>query len=508
MKKKIRKAFAWVLVVITLPVSLRSQVSAAGSGLDTATGWEVSDPFYPAYHVAPPYGWMNDPHPVYFKGAYHLFYQYSFLRNNPYGRLGLKPGQRPQRSWGHAMSTDLVHWKHMPIALTAEQHGRPGDPHVYSGMVVDNRGTGTVLYTINNIDIWMATSKDRDLASFTKWAGNPVVKGPPPGLDISGNMRDPWVWKEGATWYMIIGSGLAGGKGPVIPLYRSADLVNWQYLHPLYRADSSQFDQLGDDPFCECPAFFPLGNKWVLVFSDKTTYLVGRYEQQRFIPERRGRLDWGEDTLVKAGGIYVPEFALDNKGRRIMWGWTGGWWKVRNNMPDLIKAGWSGAQTLPRVLTLNSDGMIDFAPAEELQALRKDHLEFSNLPLTADSSAELGGVQGKQLEISMVIQPGSSKIFGIDVLDVEEKATIFYDVARKALCFNQTVVPLPLHRDENLELRLFADGKILEIYANKKAVLTEELKPAGTNGYRFKLFARDGKARALQVDAWKIGTIW
>ncbi|MBE7169132.1 MAG: glycoside hydrolase family 32 protein [Williamsia sp.] len=508
MKNRFRKIFVWMLAVAALPGALQSQTTNGNASTQDTT-WKVTDPFYPLYHVAPPYGWMNDPHPVYFNGAYHLFYQFSYVRDNPYGRIGLQPGQRPRRTWGHAMSTDLVHWKHMPIALNPEQHGRPGDPHVFSGMVVDDGGTGTILYTINNIDIWMATSKDKDLASFTRYTGNPVVKGPPPGLGISGQMRDPWVWKEGNSWYMIIGSGLAAGKGPVIPLYKSTDLVNWQYLHPLYRADSSQFDLLGDAEFCECPAFFKLGSKWVLVFSDKTTCLVGRYERQRFIPESRTRLDWGEDTLlVKNGGIYVPEFALDNKGRRIMWGWMGGWWKARNDVQELIKAGWSGAQTLPRVVTLDAEGALNFEPAEELNALRKEHKGFSAVNLTADSSSILEGVQGLQLEIKAVIKPGTSKNFGVELLGVQEETRIFYDVSKKSLCYNGTSVPLPLDRNENLELRLFIDGRLLEIYANKKVVLTEDLKPAGTDGYRVQLFARNGRANAVQVDAWKMGTIW
>ena len=332
--------FLSVLIVLGLPGLIQSQKikNSNTAGSDTIPKWVVTDPFYPKYHLAPPYGWMDDPHPVYFKGAYHLFYQFSFVRDNPYGRIGLKPGQRPQRTWGHAISTDLVHWKHMPVALISSLQGTPNDPHIFSGVVVDNNGIGTVLYTINNIDVWMATSKDNNLATFTKYPYNPVVKGPPPGLPTSGSMRDPWVWKEGDTWYMIIGSGLEGGKGPVIPLYKSSDLINWKYLHPFYRADSSQFDFLGDDPFCECPAFFPVGNKYVLVLSDKTTYLVGRYENQQFMPEQRGRLDYGEAPSVKDGGIYVPEFFLDDKGRRMMFGWVGGWGKVNNDMQAAIQA--------------------------------------------------------------------------------------------------------------------------------------------------------------------------
>ncbi|MEJ7738013.1 MAG: glycoside hydrolase family 32 protein [Chitinophagaceae bacterium] len=510
MKKKILKFLALSLIVAGLPGLTQSQKikNIKPVGIDTVAKWEVTDPYYPKYHLAPPYGWMNDPHPAYLKGAYHFFYQFSFVRDNPYGRIGLKPGERPQRTWGHAVSTDLVHWKHMPIALKPSLHGRPNDPHLFSGVVVDNNGTGTALYTINNVDIWMATSKDHDLATFTKYPNNPVVKGPPPGLQTTGSMRDPWVWKEGNTWYMIIGSGLAGGKGPVLPLYKSSNLIDWEYMHPFYRADSSEFDFLGDAPFCECPAFFPLGNKYVLVLSDKTTYLVGRYENHRFIPEKRGRLDYGEAPSVEDGGIYVPLFVLDDKGRRIMWGWAGGWRKVNNDVRENIKAGWSGLQTIPRVVTLNADGLLNFEPAEELSSLRSDHREFSGIPITADSSKVLEGVQGLHLEIKAVIKPGTSKNFGIEFLDVLEDTKVFYDVEKKSLCFNQIAVPMELNRNDNLDLSLFIDGKVLEIYANKKIVLTEQLKPVSTNGYRIKLFAQEGRAGVIKVDTWKMGTIW
>ncbi len=484
----------------------RAQKTAAA--IDTLPRWTVTDPYYPKYHVAPPFGWMNDPHPVYFKGAYHLFYQFSFVRDNPYGRIGLPKGQRPQRTWGHAMSSDLVHWKHMPVALISSLHGRPNDPHIFSGAVVDDNGTGTALYTIDNIDIWMATSKDKDLATFTKYPNNPVIKGPPPGLQISGEMRDPWVWKEGDSWYMIIGSGLKGGKGPVIPLYRSSNLRDWEYLHPFYRGDSSRFDFLGDAAFCECPAFFPLGDKYILVLSDKTTYLVGRYEDHRFIPEKRGRLDYGEAPSIKDGGIYVPEFLLDNKGRRIMFGWADSWRSVQNTLQDHIKAGWAGMQTLPRVLTLNADGLIDAAPAEELEALRGEHREFAGIFLTPDSSNVLPGVHGLQQEIRAVFQPGTATNFGLEILDVAEPVSIFYDVPAKSLRYNQVSIPLTLNRQDKLELRIFIDGKAIEVYANRKIVLTEQLKPETAAGYRIKAFARDGQVLLESLDAWQMGSIW
>jgi beta-fructofuranosidase len=396
----------------------------------------------------------------------------------------------------------------MPVALISWLHGRPNDPHIFSGVVVNNNGTGTALYTINNIDIWMATSKDDDMATFTKYPNNPVIKGPPPGLPITGEMRDPWVWKEGDTWYLIVGSGIKGGKGPVIPLYESSNLKDWKYLHPLYEGDSSGFDYLGDAAFCECPAFFRLGDKYVLVLSDKSTYLVGRYVDHRFIPEKRGRLDYGEDPSIKGGGIYVPEFLLDNKGRRIMFGWADRWQSVENTLQEHIKAGWAGMQTLPRVLTLNADGLIDAAPAEELEKLRSDHHELAGVSLTPDSSKILDGVRGLQLEVKAVFQPGTSTNFGLDILDVQDTVSIFYDVASKSLRYNQLSVPLNLDRRDSLELRLFIDGKTIEVYANRKVVLTEQLKPESAVGYRIKAFSREGKAVLQTLDAWRMGSIW
>ena len=214
---------------------------------------------------------MNDPHPIYFKGAYHIFYQYSFLPDSPYGG---------PHCWGHAMSGDLVRWIHMPPAITPKDHGIGADRHIWSGCLVDNGAVGTAIYTIENIDIWVSTSTDDNLATFKKHAANPAIRGPPPGLPIAGGMRDPWIWKEDDGWYLIVGSGLEGGKGAVVPLYKSLDLLHWQYLHPIYQGNPAV-----DGGFCECPAFFPLGNKHVLFLSNQATYLVGRYENHRFLPD-------------------------------------------------------------------------------------------------------------------------------------------------------------------------------------------------------------------------------
>ena len=497
MKTGILKSVTLCLIIFGLSSIIRAQEKKATSktGIGTVTSWDVTDPFYPKYHLAAPFGWMNDPHPVYFKGAYHLFYQFSYVRDNPYGRTGLLPGQRPMRNWGHIMSTDLVHWRHMPVVMKPETHGRANDPHIFSGCVVDNNGTGTAIYTIDNKQIYIANSKDNDLATFTKYPDNPVVNDVPTGLETVGQMRDPWVWKEGNSWYMIIGSGLAGGKGAVIPLYKSSDLIHWDYQHPFYRADSSKFNFPGDAGFCECPSFFRLGNKYVLILSDKATYLVGRYENYRFVPEYRNRLDYGK--------IYVPQFMMDGKGRKLMLGWI----RDGRNNQSWVKAGWAGSQTLPRVLTMSPDGSLNYEPAEELKALRSDQKSFSDIRISGSEFKILDNIKGMQFEISATFEPGKAKNFGMEFLDGESTAKLVYDVATKTLQFNDISAPLDL-KGGNLNLRVFIDGETIEVYANKKVCITNAIQPSTPEGFRIKLFSADGQAVVRKIDIWKMGTIW
>jgi beta-fructofuranosidase len=443
----------------------------------------AADPCYPKYHVAPPFGWMNDPHPIFFKGCYHIFYQYSFLPDSPYGG---------PHSWGHAVSSDLIHWRHMPVAISPKDHGIAPDRHIWSGCVVDNNGRGAAIYTIENIDVWSAASADADLAVFRRGPANPVIKGPPPGLAIEGGMRDPWAWKEADAWYLIVGSGIKGGKGPVLPLYTSSDLVHWRYLHPLYEGSAAR----GEGRFCECPSFFPLKGKHVLALSHEATYLTGRYEQHRFIPERHGRLEYG--------AVYVPQFVLDAKGRRIMWGW------VQETRPRDAQrlAGWASMQTLPRVVSLARDGSLNFEPADELAALRSEPRTFENIALPADATRELEGVGGGQLELAAEFAPAASGQSGIALLDKNEKTEILFDAKTKTIRCGGRSAPLELSPGERLTMRVFVDGSVIEVFANRRVCLTERFYPARPERLRAALVARGAPATVRRVNAWKMGTIW
>ena len=143
---------------------------------------------------------------------------------------------------GHAVSDDLVHWRDLPIAL-APSPGTVDEYGVFSGCAVDADGVPTVLYTgVRNPPgqprterPCLATSRDDDLVTWDKHPGNPVIASPPPGLDVVG-FRDHGVWREDGTWYQVIGSGIRDVGGTVL-LYRSRDLVHWEYVHQVATGD-------------------------------------------------------------------------------------------------------------------------------------------------------------------------------------------------------------------------------------------------------------------------------
>ncbi|MDQ2998687.1 MAG: glycoside hydrolase family 32 protein, partial [Chloroflexota bacterium] len=241
----------------------------------------AGDPQRPGYHFLPPSNWMNDPNGVsQWDGQYHLFYQ-----SNP---LAARWGPI---HWGHAASDDLVHWADLPIAL-APTPGGPDADGCWSGCIVDNGGVPTMLYTglRGRAQRPCLATSDDGLLSWHKHPGNPVIAEPPADVD-QGDFRDHCVWQAGDDWYQVIGSKIDGVGGAAL-LYRSRDLIEWEYLHPLCVGD-----QAATGTIWECPDFFPLGDKHVLLISPiplrKTLYLVGTYADHRFTPERTGVLDAG-----------------------------------------------------------------------------------------------------------------------------------------------------------------------------------------------------------------------
>ena len=283
----------------------------------------LRDRHRPTYHITTPEGLCApfDPNAALFwKGRYHLMYI-------------VRTEKGP--CWAHISSRDLVHWRHHPLAL------EPGgvDTGIYSGGVfIDKKGAPTITYWGLGEEggICIATSTDDSLDYWTKSPHNPVIPktgaGPRRGLAVGPDGRpygvaDPSaIWTHDDRYYMLTGNllvlrkfGLEQGqqehKGDTTYLFVSDNLVHWQYLHPFYQSHR-QWTREDEDNMC--PDFFPLGDRHMLLFISHNRgcqYYIGRYEDDRFYPEKHGRMTWVDDAF------FAPESLVDDRGRRIMWAW-------------------------------------------------------------------------------------------------------------------------------------------------------------------------------------------
>jgi beta-fructofuranosidase len=458
---------------------------------------------------------MNDPNGlVHWNGRYHLFYQH-----NPFGPLW------GNMHWGHAVSDDLVHWDDLPIAL-APTPGGPDQDGCFSGCFVDHDGRATLMYTgvrRREQRPCLATSDDPDLRVWRKHPGNPVIPEPPPGLELTG-FRDHAVWKEGDTWYQIVGAGIEGVGGTAL-LYRSPDLLAWDYLHPILTGDKHRTDPFWTGTMWECPDLFPLGNKHVLVASvwDKSgvhsphtlnhaVYFLGSYADHRFVPETEGILDVG-------GHFYAPQTTRDARGRRLMWGWL---WEGRD--PAAIEAaGWAGVMSLPRVLSLRPDGALGVEPVPELAALRGAHRRWRDLALAPGAPAVLDETAGDCIEIRATFAP-TDAVVGLALRrtpDGAEETRVRYDRRRGLFALDGARAsldvgvdravdgaPLTLAPDEPLELRVFLDRSVVEVFANGRLAVSDRIYPSRPDALGLAAFAEGEEGRLASLDAWRMAPIW
>ncbi|MGI4854533.1 MAG: glycoside hydrolase family 32 protein [Janthinobacterium lividum] len=338
-----------------------------------------SDALRPRYHLMPKRGWMNDPcAPVYFRGRYHLFFQY-----NPGASIW------GDMHWAHAVSEDMVHWSARPVAL-APTPGGPDSFGVFTGSMVLDGSTPTILYTCVSPSspaestLWGSSPPEREqqcLATPTQPSAKqadaaldvwnklprPVLTAPPPGVKVTG-FRDPVPWQEAdGSYYMLLASGQKGIGGNVL-LYKSADLRAWTFQHIFAEGKwtgEDKADTVDSGEMWECPDFFPLGGKHVLIHSTgtrsgrRTVWQSGTLNKatMRWIPEREG--------LLNHGPYYAPKTQTDAAGNRILWGWI----EETRPQAEFAKAGWAGCMSLPRVLTLR-DGEVRFSPAQQIARLR------------------------------------------------------------------------------------------------------------------------------------------
>jgi beta-fructofuranosidase len=446
----------------TIPgLSLRTRLSR---GLQAGVhAWRVRrDPQHPSFHFTPPAHWMNDPNGlISWKGRYHLFYQY-----NPFeaawGNI----------HWGHASSADLLHWKNHPIAL----HPDPGGADAggcYSGCAVDDDGVATVIYTGVFPEVQcLARSRSDHLVTWKKHA-RPIISAPPDGLKVEG-FRDPCVWKEDSEWCLAIGSGIQA-KGGAVLLYRSKDLIEWQYVGILYQEELPEVAGIQTGRMWECPSFFPLGKKWVLILSvldsqgpSGTIFYLGDFQGDRFIPDGPPRkLDYGAGSV-----FYAPQTFLIESGERVMFGWL----REMRGTDEMKRAGWSGAISLPRVLTLDEALGLVCTPLAGVATLR-------GKPEILEKAGQVSShLFGARMEIMARIQPDTDQWSGVQLASsgvADESVLIGWDSLKSEVVVDcrkarslLTCLPVEQAGTDEVRLHIFVDGSVLEVFVDDRQAVS------------------------------------
>jgi sucrose-6-phosphate hydrolase SacC (GH32 family) len=467
------------------PADERAELLArAQASVESAAKRVADDPDRPAYHLRPPAYWNNDPNgPVFYKGWYHVFYQH-----NPYG------DDWGHMHWGHWRSRDLAHWEQRPIALWPSEDA--GEEHVFSGCAaLTSQGKLMLFYTSIGSrppEQWGAVPEDDDLGRWKKHPANPLLTEKLHGAVKVHEWRDPFFFRCGGKSYLVLGGNLNGSKGgqAVVNIYQAAkdDLTEWKYMGVLFTHPDSAVRNI------ECPLFFPLGPKWLLVVSQgkPVHWFIGTLDEKsmRFRAEQQGAMDYGD--------YYAPNCLEDGKGRRVLWGWVQGFKGGR---------GWNGCLTLPRVLSLRPDGRLGQEPAAELEKLRGPGLPSVSGVRVAGGRV-LDGVRGSTLELRAVFEAGNAKALGLRVRrsdDGKSAVTIRWD--GEQLDVAGTKVPLALAPGKTLELRVFLDRSVLEVYSQGLVCVTRVVYP-GRDHMGVEAFGEGGTATLRSLEAWLMRTIW
>jgi beta-fructofuranosidase len=419
------------------------------------------DPAFPRLHGRPDRGWVNDPNGCsYIDGRYHVFFQY-----NPDAPVhaGIK--------WGHASSTDLVRWRQEPIALV----NRPGELDRYgcwSGCVVDDAGVPTAVYSAvaddtHRSEVLLARS-DREMRTWRQ-DRKPVAR-MPDDPTIS-HVRDPFVFTADGHRYAIQGAGHTDGD-PCILVYGCDDLSSWIELGTLLSGDDPVAAAVAPANIWECPNLIRFGDRWILILSlwrkvggrftlAGVRYLVGDLvigpAGPRFTPVFGGQLDRGPC-------FYAPQ-VLRVDDRMLLWAWS---WERGRARADILAAGWAGALTFCRELSLVGDTVVS-RPAAELDGLRR-----SPLPLAADQPFAAAA-------FDVELPAGRTELWLVDGPDEHLVAEI--DVAEPA------VVPP----------RILVDGSMVEIFDGSATPYTTRAYPTARSRWLLRL------ARPAALHAWHLG---
>ncbi len=439
--------------------------------------------YRPQFHFTAKKNWLNDPNGLmYYDGEYHLFFQH-----NP---SGIDWGNM---TWGHAVSTDLVHWKQLAHAIEPDELGT-----IFSGSgVVDWNNTAgfqtgeesvlVAIYTSAGEFAPKETVYTQSIAysndkgqTWTKYQNNPVLS------NLAKGNRDPKVFWHRPTKKWVMALYLENND---FALFGSPDLKSWTKLSDIHLPDAS-----------ECPDLFKLpvdGNpehtKWVF-WGANGRHFIGAFDGEQFSAQSNVlKTEHGANCYAAQTWSDIP--STDNRRLQIAW-MSGG------KYPDMP---FNQQMTFPCELTLRTttDGIRLFRkPVREIETIHKQRHSWNNQPLTSTSNL-LDGVEGELFDIRAEIEVRDARAVGFAVRG--EK--IHYDVNAQELSCLEKSAPLQLS-DGRIELQILIDRTSIEVFGNDGRVSLCSCFLPDVASRNLKIYASGGDARIISLSVYELESAW
>lgn len=437
---------------------------------------------------------MNDPNGcVYFQGKYHLYYQY-----HPFGCLW------GPMHWGHAESTDLVHWKEQKIALYPDKRlglAYSGSAVIDSSNVLklypnsDNGGGPLFFYTGSILEDKKAGRKQEQhqCIAYTNDDGKtliPIKENPVIPSKGRADFRDPKVFRhdESDAWIMAVASKSE------IEIYRSTNFINWDL------SGTVSIDGIDQDDIYECPDIFPLYSDkepkeiiWVMTISvytppkieaGRSVYVCGTFDGYTFIPREPYQLiDFGMDFYAMQTWNNLPD------ERVICIAWINHWRHDNDN----AATPWQGCMIFPRELKLislkNGNHRLIQTPVQEISKLRgnSESIRPDGRQISVAQNISLDANSAYEIDIKK-IKSVSQKFYLIWSNSLNERVVVSIDLIHDELIFDRSAASnrgfytdfkpvvktkIPDRTGEKFDIKIIVDRSVFEIFlCNGAMVLT------------------------------------
>lgn len=450
--------------------------------------------YRPQFHFTPEKNWHNDPNGlVYYDGEYHLFYQY-----NPNGK------EWGFMHWGHAVSKDLVHWEHLPVAIYPDENSEDTVRcTAFSGSAIVDKNnllgkqkgddkTLVAFYTSQLCGQRIAYSTDKG-RTWEKLEENPVI-----AYDENDDARDPKVfWYEPTQKYVMVlyRKTSEDEKSKGVSIYTSENLVDWEWKNHVYG-------------FYECPDLVPIQvsnrpeeTKWVL-FDGDGSYIIGDFDGEEFSPESpKMKSDFGKNYYATQTWSNIPK----EDGRVLQIAWMKG-----GEFPDMP---FNGQMTFPNelgIVKLSSGYKLTRKPVEEISLLHGKDYTWKNENVIPGLNKNLvKKVSGDCLHIYGEFNLKSCNNFGFMIRSGKKDAgtELLYNVKRGTLSVLGSTAPL-MPIDNKITLEILVDRASVEVFANGGQVAISNCFTPNEKSNELILFNNGGELGIDNLVIYEVKSAW